>query len=107
LGILEEIRFSEIDSDWFEDGQTMTMRNKKLGELGWIKPKVAGRFDIDEKVFMAEINWNTLFSVLGNGKIKFSAIPKFPVVRRDFSLLLDRAVRFEEIEKLARKAEKK
>lgn len=107
LGILEETRFSEIESDWYEDGQTMTIRNKKLGELGWIKPKIAAKFDVDEKVFMAEIDWNTLFSVLGNGKIKFTAIPKFPVVRRDFSLLIDRSVRFEEIEKLARKAEKK
>jgi len=107
LGLSEEARFGEIQSDWYEDGQSITIRNKKLGELGWIKPAIATGFGVDEKVYMAEIDWEVLFSVLGSGKIKFAPIPKFPTVRRDFSLLLDASVQFDTIEKLARKAEKK
>jgi phenylalanyl-tRNA synthetase beta chain len=107
LGLSEEAKFNEIQSDWYEDGQSIIIRNKKLGELGWIKPTIANGFGVDEKVFMAEIDWEVLFSVLGSGKIKFAPIPKFPTVRRDFSLLLDASVQFDAIEKLARKAEKK
>ena len=36
-----------------------------------------------------------------------SELPKFPVVRRDLSLLLDKEVTFAELEQVARKAEKK
>ena len=40
-------------------------------------------------------------------RISFSPLPKFPEVRRDLSLMLPRTTRFEELEALAYKSERK
>ena len=40
-------------------------------------------------------------------KVTFSEISKFPAVKRDLALLLDKSVQFAEIEKIARDSERK
>lgn len=40
-------------------------------------------------------------------KLQFVEIPKFPEARRDLSLVIDKKVSFDEIQKLAQKTEKK
>jgi phenylalanyl-tRNA synthetase beta chain len=44
--------------------------------------------------------------VAKRNKIKFTAIPKYPEVRRDFALLLDDNVTFEEINTITKQTEK-
>lgn len=107
FGLESRCRFESLQTDYFSDGQTLVLGNKTLGHMGYINPKIAAKFDIDQPVLFAELNWHVWCSSLGDGRIRYQAISKFPVVRRDFSLLLDRAVTFAEIETLARKTEKK
>ena len=45
-------------------------------------------------------------SKLLSNKIKFTPIPKYPEVRRDFALLVDNNITFEAIYKIARQTEK-
>ena len=58
-------------------------------------------------MFYADFNWDTILVVAKRNKIKFTPIPKYPEVRRDFALLLDNNVTFESITKIAKKTEKK
>jgi len=40
-------------------------------------------------------------------RTSFSSIPKYPSVRRDFALLIDQSVSYDEIEQIATQSEKK
>lgn len=107
LGFAQRCTFGHEAADYLAEGQSVLLDGQNLGYIGRVKGDICGRFDIDQPVFFAELNWSLLLSKVGSGKVKVQPIPKFPTVRRDFSLLLDRSVRFEDIEKLARKTEKK
>ena len=63
------------------------------------------KFDIDQDVFYAEFNWSNVLRFLPKD-VKYKAVSKYPEVKRDFALLLDKKVKFEEIKQLAKKTEK-
>ena len=58
-------------------------------------------------MLFADINWNNVIEVAKFNKIKFTPITKYPEVKRDFALLLDDKVTFEEIHTIAKQSEKK
>lgn len=106
FGLVDRCRFVELRADYYSEGQTILLGKNELAHLGWVNPAVVKKFDVDQPVLFAVIDWTVLSEALGDGRIRYKAISKFPVVRRDFSLLLDKAVTFAEIEQLALKTEK-
>lgn len=94
-----------IENDIFSEGIAFALGNDTLVEMGTIKKSILKHFDIKQEVFYAEFNWDLVIKLLSN-KIKFTAIPKYPEVRRDFALLVDNNVAFESIYKVARQTEK-
>jgi phenylalanyl-tRNA synthetase beta chain len=94
-----------IASDFFAEGIALGLENDILVELGTVKKSILKHFDIKQEVFYAEFNWDLVLKLLSN-KIKFTAIPKYPEVRRDFALLVETTVSFESIYKVARQTEK-
>jgi phenylalanyl-tRNA synthetase beta chain len=58
-------------------------------------------FDIKQDVFYAELYWENILKALKTGRIQFSELPRYPWVRRDLALLLDRSVKFSQIRELA------
>jgi len=94
-----------ITSDFFAEGIAIGLENDVLVELGTLKKSILKHFDIKQEVFYAEFNWDLVIKLLSN-KIKFTAIPKYPEVRRDFALLVDTSVTFESLYKVARQTEK-
>ncbi|GHT25718.1 phenylalanine--tRNA ligase beta subunit [Bacteroidia bacterium] len=80
---------------------------KPLGKLGVLKKTVTKAFDIAAEVFFAELDWNAILKAAKNSAVKSAELPKFPSVRRDLALLLDKAVAFGEIEKIALQTDKK
>ena len=79
----------------------------KLAVYGIVHPKIRKLMDIDQEVFYADLNWDALLAELGNYKIQYSEISKYPEVKRDLALLLDKNVTFAEIEKIAYETERK
>ena len=63
--------------------------------------------DIDTDVYYAELSWTLLMKEVKKSKVTFSEISKFPAVKRDLALLLDKTVQFAEIEKIATDSERK
>ncbi|GAA4054298.1 phenylalanine--tRNA ligase subunit beta [Flavobacterium chungnamense] len=94
-----------VESDIFSEGIAFALGNDTLVEMGTVKKSILKHFDIKQEVFYAEFNWDLVIKLLSN-KIKFTAIPKYPEVRRDFALLVDTNVAFEAIYKVARQTEK-
>lgn len=70
---------------------------KRIGELGLVSRHELKRFDIDQEVAFAELDWNELYKLASRVKIEFSPLPKTQPVRRDLALLLDSGVTFEQV----------
>jgi phenylalanyl-tRNA synthetase beta chain len=85
----------------------VTRGGKVLAHMGIISKKLLKQFDIDADVFYADIEWPVVLKQLKNSKTTFQDIPKFPEVKRDLALLLDKGVTFQEIEKIAFDVERK
>lgn len=107
LGILKAPRTVELENDLFADGYGISIANKTVVQLGWVKPEILKTFGVKNTVFYAEFNWNLVIELAHLNKINFKPIPKTQFSRRDFSLLLDEPVRFSEIQTLAQKVDRK
>jgi phenylalanyl-tRNA synthetase beta chain len=94
-----------LENDVFAEGIAIAVGNDILVEFGTVKKSILKQFDIKQEVLYADFNWNLVLKMISN-KIKFTDIPKYPEVRRDLSLLLDDAVSFDAIYKIARQSEK-
>ena len=79
----------------------LTVEGRELVTFGQIDKTVLKAFDIKQDVFYADIDWDYLKERSQFNKIQFQALPKFPSVRRDLALVVDAALSFEQIEKIA------
>ena len=103
---VESIQKAETQkADIFAYGMSYNMGRDNIVEFGSISRKLLKKFDISQDVFYAEFNWNNVLRFIPR-EIKYKAISKFPEVKRDFALLLDMKVKFEEIKRIAQKTEK-
>ena len=107
LGLYNRIETTDTQWEVFEEGIDLNIKNKALVHLGIVNRELIEQFDIKGQVFYADFDWDYLFSLLRTGHIKIADLPKFPAVRRDLSLLLDKAVTFKAIRDLAFKSERK
>lgn len=82
-------------------------KGKSLGVLGIVNKKLLKSQDINAEVFYAELNWDSLMKEIKKHSITYTEISKFPAVKRDLALLLDKNILFDQIEKIAYKAERK
>jgi len=106
LGI-QNLKTSPTKNDVFSEGITLSLGKIKLVDLGVVKRSVLKEFGIKQEVLFADFNWENVLKVGGKSQIKTAELPKFPAVKRDFALLLDDSVSFNEIYNLAFQAEKK
>ena len=98
---------SQTADDLFSAALVIATRDgKEVGRLGIVSGKILKNFDIDAEVCFADLNWTALMRMAGK-KVTFTDIPKFPPVKRDLALLLDEAVTFAEVEKIALETERK
>lgn len=85
----------------------LTNGGKTVAALGIVSPSVLKRFDLSQDVYYADLNWAQLLKLSGKNHISFSDLPKYPEVRRDLALLLDKNINFSQIEKIAFDTERK
>ncbi len=105
LGITS-LKVSPIKNDVFSEGISLSKGKVKLVEFGLIGKKVLKHFGIAQSVLFADFNWDNIIETVKQNNITFKDIPKYPEVRRDFALLLDDNVTFEQIDTIAMQTEK-
>lgn len=103
---LNRIKSAPTKSDILSEGMSLSLGKKKLVDFGLVKKSVLKHFGISQNVLFADFNWDNVLDMAQHNKIKFTAIPKYPEVRRDFALLLDNSVNFEDIHTIAKQTEK-
>jgi len=89
-----------------EYGLKLSRGKEEIGKLGKVKPSLLKDFGIKQELFYAELNTSLLFQA-ANPKLVIQEVAKFPEVRRDVSLVLDKQVSFREISNLVMSTEKK
>ena len=108
LGLDDNLRQKQFKSDIFAAGlEIATSKGKVLATLGIVSNKVLTRFDIEQEVYYADMNWKALMKDAAKVKVEQQEIAKFPPVKRDLALLVDKSVQFAEIERVAYDTEKK
>ncbi|MDE6256354.1 MAG: phenylalanine--tRNA ligase subunit beta [Muribaculaceae bacterium] len=80
---------------------------KHLAEVGILRSSVLKKFDIEQSVVYAAVDWTALFRQARKTDVKYAELPKTQGVERDLALLVDKNVKFAEIEDVIRKTEKK
>jgi phenylalanyl-tRNA synthetase beta chain len=103
LGInLKKINFKPYADELFSTALAIeTVSGRGLGSLGILQKKCCKKLDIPAEIYYSELNWNNLMKEIKSNRITASEISKFPPVKRDLALLLDKKVSFAEIEKVA------
>ena len=94
------------DDSRFEYGIKFHNGNKVLANFGKVSSKVAKALGVKQEVFFGEIEFDNLIN-LSESKMHVSSISKYPTSRRDVAMIIDKKVKFADIEKLASKAIKK
>jgi phenylalanyl-tRNA synthetase beta chain len=94
------------DNDIFSEGLSYTYKGKSLLQFGFVKKEICDKFDINQEVLYAELDFRQIADLAKNNNIQYQEIPKFPQVRRDFALLLDTGVPFDALKQIALKTEK-
>lgn len=67
--------------------------------VGNVNKKTLEIFDIKQPVFYIDINWDKLIAINKTIKISYAEISKFPAVQRDLSMVVNKALRYQEVEK--------
>ena len=96
---MKDIKQEVITHPLFEYALQLSLNTKVIGTLGKVKPALQKDFGLRQEIFYAELNTSLLFRA-ANPKLVIQEIPKFPEVRRDLSLVLDKNVSFDEIQKM-------
>ena len=109
LGIdCKKVVFGNLKNDIYSAAISITTGSgQELGTFGVVNRGICKSLDIDFDVYFAELSWTRLMKETKKNKVTFSDISKFPAVKRDLALLLDKSVQFSAIEKIARESERK
>lgn len=113
-GIVENIldKFGIVDAEyeytsleWLHSGRgaDIKVENDILGYVGEVHPTVLNNLGIKEKLYIADINIETLGAVK-NTQYVFESIPKYPSVERDIAVLVKESVSAKNIIKTVKTA---
>lgn len=114
-GIIQQILHKNGTLQWkesssekyiFSRGLSYSHQGKQFLDFGFVKNDVLQKFQINQDVLYAEMNFSLFANLVKKNNIRFKEIPKFPQVRRDFALLIDDHVSFDALKKIALDTEK-
>jgi len=107
LGInISSLKNSESTKGYFAESITYINNNRLVAEAGRVSKTYLARFDIGQDVFYSHIEWNHIMKMIRHNVISYNELPKYPSVRRDLAILLDKGTRFGQIREIAFKTEK-
>ena len=110
-GVLEKMNIEKYETSAssnpiFDYGLCLIKNNKLLVEYGKVKLSLTKNFEVKQEIFYADFNWDLLLNKT-NDNIVIERASRFPEVRRDLSLVIDKGVQYKDIMNLAMKTERK
>jgi phenylalanyl-tRNA synthetase beta chain len=109
--ILRKLNFTDFitqpySSSFYQEGVQIVLGQAKLLTAGKVHPSLLAHMGINQTVFFADIDWEALLCKW-NPLNQYQEISKFPLVKRDISLVLDRSINFEAVRKAVFQQESK
>ena len=95
-----------VQHSYLAGGLTLLAQNQPVARLGAVSGALLKRLDVSQPVWYAELDWDWLMRKYKNSLVA-RELPKFPEVRRDLSLVVDKTVTFDQLQQIARRTEKK
>lgn len=102
----EALTVDEGSKKYFAESLTYTYNNQIIAEAGKLSKKYTRKFDIEQDVFYGHIEWDSVVKIIRKNTIQYRELPKYPSVKRDLALLVEKEVKFNQIKSLAYKTEK-
>ncbi len=90
----------------YDYGVAVKKEGKMLGLIGKLKKDILAIYGIKQDIFHSQLDWQVIMNIY-KSDIAYEPIPKFPEVKRDLSLVLDKHISYSEIKDLAFRQEKK
>jgi len=95
---------SSVENNMFSEALSFARGGKEFALIGKVNQEIVNHFEIDQPVFAAIFNWESLLKSIGSSKIKFQNLPRYPWVRRDLALLVDEDTAYESLKIASKKA---
>jgi phenylalanyl-tRNA synthetase beta chain len=103
---MKALEISESHDDAFQECLTIAFRNSGIVNLGRLSKKLLKLFDLKQDVYYAEFNWEGIIEMIKGIHVDYRELPRFPEVRRDLALVLDKSVTYEELRQAAFQADR-
>ena len=101
------LKSEPTQSDLFAEGLTMSLNGKELLQIGVVSDKLRRLTDVKQEVYYLEMNFDVLVRSTKKHRIAAEELSKFPEVKRDLALLVDRDVTFAALRSVALATERK
>jgi len=75
------------------------VKSEIVATIGAVNKKTLAMFDIKQPVFYVDIDWDKMITLAKTLKISYAEISKFPAVQRDLSIVVDKSLKYEQVEK--------
>lgn len=112
IAVLERLGIGNYHEEFcqtnmFSESLRLIKNNKVLVEFGLVSNKILSHFDVDSETLFADFNWNEILKNISGKWHKYESISKFPAVKRDFALLIDKNIVYGDLKAAALKTERK
>jgi phenylalanyl-tRNA synthetase beta chain len=104
---LANFQTEEVKDDNFAYGLRYFRGNQTLVTFGAVTAADKKQTGVDKDVFYADFDWAYLLEAIRKNKIVNKEVAKYPAVRRDLSMLVDKQTTFDQLKAVAFKTEKK
>ena len=101
------LKTEPLESDLFGEGLTLSLGSKTLLQIGTVSGRIRRMLDVKQEVYFLEMNFDALVKSTKKHKIAAEELSKFPEVKRDLALLVDRGVTFAALREVAFATERK
>lgn len=103
LGIEDFYFEKELNHPTFHKGRCANIlwNGHVLGIVGEVHPNVVENFDLNERAYIADLDYNILLQIVRQDK-KYKAIPKYPAIERDIAVLVKDEITSMQIENVVR-----
>lgn len=95
---IDKTTYARVNKPYLHEGRSaeIFVEGESVGYIGEIYPDVQEAYDIDTRVYVAEINLVKLFAHAVDHR-EFKALPKYPAISRDLALLVKDGVSSDQV----------
>jgi phenylalanyl-tRNA synthetase beta chain len=106
VGVSTKIEEESIENNAdFDFGLSININKRNLVNLGKVNAQLLKKADLDQEVFAAVFDITAFLNIINTQKITAKEIIKFPAVKRDLAMLVDKEISFKQIKEVAQKTE--